>query len=145
MSKPIFSIPDLTTFARLDTLDLTCIGQHITAHKAVLKCRPNTADDRCRRCGGHGDIRDTVLRRLAHEPFGHRPTTLHIRLHRYKCIECGHVWRQDPTNAAPIRATISRAGVNWALCARVIDQDTVSVIADKLAVSRHTANSAVRD
>ncbi|MDN6747780.1 MAG: ISL3-like element ISBli1 family transposase [Brevibacterium sp.] len=143
MDNPIFSTPDLTTFCRLDTLDLTCIGQHITAHKAVLKCRPNTADDWCRRCGGHGDIRDTVLRRLAHEPFGHRPTTLHIRLRRYKCIECGHVWRQDTTAAAPARAKISRAGLDWALRALVVDHDTMSVIAKKLAVSWHTANSAV--
>ena len=109
----------------------------------MLKCRPNTADEWCRRCGGHGDIRDTVLRRLAHEPFGHRPTTLHIRLRRYKCIECGHVWRQDTTTAAPARAKISRAGLDWALRALVVDHDTVSVIADKLAVSWHTANSAV--
>ncbi|SMX95813.1 ISL3 family transposase [Brevibacterium sp. LE-L] len=143
MDKPIFSTPDLTTFARLDTLDLTCIGQHITAHKAVLKCRPTTADDWCRRCGGHGEARDTVLRRLAHEPLGHRPTTLHIRLRRYKCCECGHVWRQDTTAAAPARAKISRAGLDWALRALVIDHDTVSVIAAKLAVSWHTANSGV--
>ncbi|AZL07373.1 MULTISPECIES: ISL3 family transposase [Brevibacterium] len=143
MDKPTFSTPDLTTFCRLDALDLTCIGQHITAHKAVLKCRPNTTDEWCRRCSGHGDIRDTVVRRLAHEPFGHRPTTLHIRLRRYKCIECGHVWRQDTTTAAPARAKISRAGLDWALRALVIDHDTVAVIADKLAVSWHTANSAV--
>nr|WP_264299167.1 ISL3 family transposase [Brevibacterium aurantiacum] len=89
------------------------------------------------------DIRDTVLRRLAHEPFGHRPTTLHIRLRRYKCIECGHVWRQDTTAAAPARAKISRAGLDWALRALVVDHDTMSVIAKKLAVSWHTANSAV--
>ncbi|WP_193073272.1 MULTISPECIES: ISL3 family transposase [unclassified Brevibacterium] len=143
MDNPIFSTPDLTTFARLDTLDLTCIGQHITAHKAVLKCRPNTTDEWCRRCSGHGEVRDTVLRRLAHEPFGHRPTTLHIRLRRYKCIECGHVWRQDTTTAAPARAKISRAGLDWALRALVVDHDTMSVIAKKLAVSWHTANSAV--
>ncbi|SMX95377.1 ISL3 family transposase, partial [Brevibacterium aurantiacum] len=143
MAKPTFSTPDLTTFCRLDTLDLACIGQHITGHKAILECRPNTADDWCRRCGGHGIIRDTVVRQLAHEPFGHRPTTLHIRLRRYKCVECGRVWRQDTTAAAPPRAKISRTGLDWALRALVIDHDTVSVIASKLAVSWHTANSAI--
>ena len=143
MSKPTFSTPDLTTFCRLDTLDLTCIGQHITGHKAILECQPNTADDWCRRCGGHGIVRDTVVRRLAHEPFGHRPTTLHIRLRRYKCVECGRVWRQNTTAAAPPRAKISRTGLDWALRALVIDHDTVSVIARKLAVSWHTANSAI--
>lgn len=143
MAKPTFSIPDLTTFCRLNDLDLTCIGQHITAHNAILKCRPNTTDNWCHRCGGHGEIRDTVLRRLAHEPFGHWPTTLHIRVRRYKCIECGRVWRQDTTTAAPPRAKISRSGLDWALRALVVDHDTVSVIADKLAVSWHTANSVV--
>ncbi|MCI4013194.1 transposase, partial [Brevibacterium sp. ZH18] len=69
--------------------------------------------------------------------------TLHIRVRRYKCIECGHVWRQDTTAAAPPRAKISRSGLDWALRALVVDHDTVSVIADKLAVSWHTANSAV--
>ncbi|PXA78651.1 ISL3 family transposase, partial [Auritidibacter sp. NML120636] len=143
MSKLTFSSPDLTTFCRLDSLDLTCIGRHITGHKAILECQPNTADDWCRRCGGHGIVRDTVVRRLAHEPFGHRPTTLHIRLRRYKCVECGRVWRQNTTAAAPPRAKISRTGLDWALRALVIDHDTVSVIARKLAVSWHTANSAI--
>ncbi|GAA3852816.1 hypothetical protein KACC15558_35020 [Brevibacterium ammoniilyticum] len=143
MAKPTFSTPDLTTFARLDSLDLTCIGQHITGHTAILECRPNTADDWCRQCGGHGVVRDTVVRRLAHEPFGHRPTTLHIRLRRYKCVECGRVWRQDTNAAAPPRGKISRTGLDWALRALVIDHDTISVIAAKLAVSWHTANSAI--
>ena len=143
MSKPTFSSPDLTTFCRLDSLDLTCIGQHITGHKAILECQPSTADDWCRRCGGHGIVRDTVVRRLADEPFGHRPTTLHIRLRRYTCVECGRVWRQNTTAAAPPRAKISRTGLDWALRALVIDHDTVSVIARKLAVSWHTANSAI--
>ncbi len=103
----------------------------------------SAVNDWCRRCGGHGIVRDTVVRRLAHEPFGYRPTTLHLRLRRYKCVECGRVWRQDATAAAPPRAKISRTGLDWALRALVIDHDTVSVIAAKLAVSWHTANSAV--
>ncbi|MBG9332254.1 transposase family protein, partial [Corynebacterium belfantii] len=85
--------------------------------------------------GGHGIVRDTVVRCLAYEPFGHRPTTLHIRLRRYKCVECGRVWRQNTTAVAPPRAKISRTGLDWALRALVIDHDTVSVIAHKLAVS----------
>ena len=99
-----------------------------------MECQPNTAYDWCRRCGGHGIVRDTVIR---------RPTTLHIRLRRYKCVECGRVWRQNTTAAAPPRAKISRTGIDWALRALVIDHDTVSVIARKLAVSWHTANSAI--
>src|SRR5699024_2739268 len=119
-AMPALATPHLPAFRRPHTPDLTCTGQHITGQKAILECRPNTADDWCRRCGGHGIVRDTVVRRLAHEPFGHRPTTLHIRLRRYKCVECGRVWRQDTTAAAPPRAKISRTGLDWALRALVI-------------------------
>ena len=59
--------------------------------------------------------RDTVVRRLAHEPFGWRPTTLLVTVRRYRCTGCGRVWRQDTTAAAPPRAKISRAGLRWAL------------------------------
>jgi hypothetical protein len=38
----------------------------------------------CRRCGGEGTVRDTVTRRLAHEPLGWRPTTLAVTIRR--CI-----------------------------------------------------------
>lgn len=59
----------------------------------------------CRRCGAAGVVRDTVTRRLAHEPFGHRVTTLLIRLldmveGRSKQVfktwlqERSHVWRE---------------------------------------------------
>ena len=143
MHQLTFSTPDLTTFCHLDTLELVCIGQHITEGKSVLLCTPTNDDDWCRRCGGHGTPRDTVTRRLAHEPFGHRPTTLMIRLRRYKCIECQRVWRHDTTAAAPARAKISRTGLSWALKALVVDHVTVSVIAKKLAVSWHTANDAI--
>lgn len=68
MAKTIFSTPSLTTFCRLEDLDLTCIDQHITTNKAVLKYRPNIANDWRHKRGGHADYRDTVLRRLAHSP-----------------------------------------------------------------------------
>ena len=38
-----------------------------------------------------GVPRDAVVRRLAHEPFGWRPTTLLVTLRRYRCTGCGHV------------------------------------------------------
>jgi len=59
------------------------------------------------------------------QPFG-RPRTW-IRLtprgrqaylghsSRYRCIGCGHVWRQDTTAAAEPRAKSSRGGLRWAL------------------------------
>lgn len=138
-----FSTPDLTTFCHLDTLGLHCTGQHVTDSETVLLCTPTTDDEWCHRCGGHGRPRDTVTRKLAHEPFGHRPTTLLIRLRRYKCELCGRVWRHDTDQAAPARAKISRTGLAWALKALVVDHATISVIAAKLAVSWHTANDAI--
>ena len=55
----------------------------------------------CRRgwcgCGGcQGISRDTVVRRLAYEPCGWRPTILHVSVRRYQCPECAHVWRHTP-------------------------------------------------
>jgi hypothetical protein len=41
----------------------------------------------CRRCGAQGVLRDTITRQLVHEPFGHRPTVLMVRVRRYKCSD----------------------------------------------------------
>lgn len=95
--------------------------------------------------GAEGIARDTVIRQLAHEPFGHRPTTLLIRVRRYQCSWCRTVWREDTSKAAPERAKISRAGVRWALEALVLDHFTVARAAANLGVSWHTANTAILD
>ncbi|MFG1958001.1 transposase [Nonomuraea sp. NPDC049028] len=71
-----FGCPDLTTFCRLDVLGLEVIGQRLEPDRAVLACRVVEPDQWCRRCGCEGTPRDTVTRRLAHEPLGWRPTTL---------------------------------------------------------------------
>ncbi len=55
-----------------------------------------------------GTARDTVTRRLAHEPLGWLPTVLLITVRRYRCGDCGHVWRQDTSLAAEPRAKPSR-------------------------------------
>ena len=36
-----------------------------------------------------GRVRDSVVRRLAHVPFGWRPTVLEVTVRRYRCRECG--------------------------------------------------------
>jgi transposase len=100
-------------------------------------------DDWCRRCGCEGAARDTLTRRLAHEPFGWRPTTLLVTLRRYRCIGCGHVWRQDTTRAAEPRAKLSRRGLRWALEGIVVQHLSVARVAEGLRVSWNTANSAV--
>jgi transposase len=138
-----FATPDLTSFCRLDGLGLVVTGQRLKPDLAELACRVVAEDRWCRRCGAVGEVRDSVTRRLAHEPFGWRPTVLVITLRRYACTGCGHVWRQDATAAAEARAKLSRRALAWALHALVIGHLSVSQIATALAVSWNTANDAV--
>jgi len=140
-----FDDPDLTTFTRLNELGLVVTGQRLDPARAVLACRVVGSDtDRwCRRCGGPGSMRDTVIRRLAHEPFGWRPTTLQVVVRRYRCAECGHVWRQDTTSAAAPRSKLSRRALRWALEGIVTQHLTVARVAEALAVSWDTANNAI--
>ena len=115
MPNTTFDRPDLSAFTRLDDLGLEVTGQRIEPDHAVLACRIVGEDRWCRRCGCQGEARDTVIRRLAHEPYGWRPTILHVSVRRYRCPECAHVWRQDMSQAADPRAKLSRAAVRWAL------------------------------
>ena len=85
-----FGRPDLTAFCRLDELGLEVTGQRLEPDRAVLACRVSEPDEWCRRCGCQGVPRDTVLRRLAHEPFGWRPTTRLLSLLRVRSV-CGAV------------------------------------------------------
>ena len=142
-----FACPDLTTFCRLDELGLEVTGQRLEPERAVLSCRVVEPDDGtdqwCRRCGCEGAPRDSVLRRLAHEPLGWRPTVLQIVVRRYRCPGCGHVWRQDTSRAAEARAKLSRRGLRWALEAMVVQHLTVARVAEGLDVAWNTANDAV--
>ena len=95
MSDVTFTAPDLTTFTGLDELGLEVTGQRLEPGRAVLACRVAVDDNWCRRCGCLGAPRDTVIRKLAHEPFGWRPTVLEVTVRRYKCTGCGQVWRQE--------------------------------------------------
>jgi len=140
-----FSSPDLTVFCRLDELGLEVVGQRVDAERAWLECRIVGLDDFCRRCGTQAMLRDTVTRTLAHAPFGHRPTTLLVRVRRYRCESCRRVWRQDMTRAAEPRSKLSRGGLAWALAGLVILHLTVARVAEGLGVSWHTANTAVLD
>ena len=138
-----FDCPDLTLFCRLDELGLVVTGQRLGPDRAVLACRVADPDDWCHRCGCQGVPRGTVVRRLAHEPFGWRPTSLHVTVRRYRCSECGHVWRQDTSRAAEPRAKLSRRGLRWALEGLVVQHLTVARVAEGLGVSWNTANNAV--
>jgi transposase len=138
-----FACPDMTTFCRLDELGLVVTGQRLEPDRAVLACRVVEPDQWCRRCGCEGAARDTVVRRLAHEPLGWRPTTLEVVVRRYRCSGCGHVWRQDTSRAAEPRAKLSRRGLRWALEGIVVQHLTVARVAEGLGVAWNTANDAV--
>jgi transposase len=140
-----FACPDLGVFCRLDGLGLQVVGQRLEADRAVLACRVegDEFDRWCRRCGSEGAPRDSVTRRLAHEPFGWRPTTLLVTIRRYRCTGCRHVWRQDTSKAAEPRAKLSRRALRWALEAIVCQHLSVARVAEALAVSWNTANDAV--
>jgi len=143
VSDSTFAVPDVTTFARLDGLGLQVTGQFLEPDRAVLACLVVEPDHLCRRCGSVGAPRDTVTRRLAHEPLGWRPTLLLVTVRRYRCPGCGHVWRQDTSRAAQPRAKLSRGGLRWALEGIVCQHLTVARIAEALGVSWNTANDAV--
>jgi hypothetical protein len=105
MSHATFLPPDLGSFCRLDELGLQVVGQRLEPGRAVLACRVVETDEFarwCRRCGCEAAPRDSVTRRLAHEPLGWRPTTLLITIRRYRCTGCGHVSRQDTNRAAEL-------------------------------------------
>jgi len=138
-----FSTPDLDSFCQLDRLGLSVTGQQVLDDHAVLACRVIELDDWCHECGAQGVPRDTVLRQLAHVPLGWRPTILHVRVRRYRCTGCGHVWRQDTTAAAAPRAKLSRPAVLWAVKSVVIDRLSIARVAAGLGASWHTVNDAV--
>ncbi len=143
MLDATFARPDLTTFCRLDDLGLEVVGQRLESDRAVLSCRVTVADRWCRRCGCEGVPRDSVTRRLAHEPFGWRPTTLLVSVCRYRCSGCGRVWRQDLSKVAEPRAKLTRGALRWALTAIVCQHLTVARVAEGLGVAWNTANDAV--
>ena len=143
MPDATFACPDLTMFCRLDELGLEVTGQRLAPDRAVLACRVTDHDRWCHRCGCQGSPRDSVTRRLAHEPLGWRPTTLIVTVRRYRCSGCGHVWRQDTSRAAEPRAKLSRRGLRWALEGIVCQHLTVARVAEGLGVSWNTANNAV--
>ena len=143
MLHATFGDPDLTVFTRLDDHGLTVTGLTMTDTGAVLQCRITQRDPFCRGCGAEATPRGTATRRLAHVPFGNRPTTLLLRVRRYRCDTCDRFWQEDTALAAPVRGKLTRGGLRWALEALVCQHLPVARIAESLDVSWHTANDAV--
>ena len=140
-----FTEPDLTTFTGLDGLGLRVVGQLVRPDEAVVACEVVAQDDWCRRCGCQGHVRDSTTRELAHAPLGWRPTILQVRLRRYRCSQCGHVWRQDLSAAAAPRAKLTKIALRWAVEGLVVAHLSMTRIAEALGVAWSTANKAVLD
>lgn len=113
--QPTYFAPDLDSFCLLDGLSLTVTGQQVQRDRAILECRLAEDDLWCRDCSGEGVSRGTVFRRLTHLPLGWRPTTLKVRVRRYRCSSCSRVCRKDTTKATVPRTKLSRRAVLWAL------------------------------
>ena len=143
MINVTFSAPDVTTFCGLDTLGLEVTGQQVASSLVTLECQIVEPDNWCHRCGCEGIHYDTVSRALAHAPIGWTSVKLLVRVRRYRCVGCGHVWRQESTLAATPRAKISRAGLQWGLAGLVMEHLSVSRVAAGLGVSWRTANTAI--
>jgi len=133
-----FSTPDLTTFARLDTLGLQVTGQFLEPDRAVLACRIIDRDATCGRCGSRVDCGTPRRGGWRTNRCRWRPTILLVTVSRYRCAGCGHVWRQDTSSAAEPRARLSRSRLRWALTALVCQHLTVARIAEGLGVSWNT-------
>src|SRR5690554_4157327 len=142
MSNLTFSSPDLSSFCQLNNLGLVATGQHLCAERAVIECRFTKAPEPCPKCGAAGVSRGTVDRHLAHTPYGQRPTTLLLRIRRWRCI-CGCFWHEDTSSAAPPRSKLSYGAMRWALATIVLDDLSISRIANHLGVAWHTVNSAI--
>lgn len=57
-----FTYPDVTTFARLDRLDLEAVRQHLAPDRAVIQCRLVKPDPWCRRYGSEATLLRTAAR-----------------------------------------------------------------------------------
>ena len=105
--------PNPPTFTWLDELVLEVVGQYVEPKRAVLAWRIVYADQWSRRCGCQGVPRGTVVRRLAHEPFGWRPKLLLVSVRRYSAgdstsrsfMAASPVWLECASSAITVCAT----------------------------------------
>ena len=133
----------LDSFCRLDRLGLTVTGQLVEPDHTVLTCIPTTPAVSCAGCDGPGARYDTVVRRLAHVPYGWKPTILEVLVPRYRCRGCRRVWRHPITAAAPSKGKLSRDAILLAVKQVVIDRLSVARVAANLGVGWNTCNDAI--
>ena len=135
--------PSLDSFCRLDRLGLSVTAQLVEPDHTVLTCIPTTEAGVCAGCHHPGARHDTVTRRLAHVPFGWKPTILEVRVPRYRCRACRKVWRHPITAAAPSMGKLSRDAITLAVKQIVIDRLSVARVAANLGVGWNTCNDAI--
>ena len=135
--------PCLDTFCRLDRLGLTVTAQRVEPDQTVLRCRPTTPASPCPGCARPGVRHDAVLRRLAHVPYGWKPTLLEVVVPRYRCWPCRRIWRHNITAAAPSKGKLSRDAVMLAVKSIVVDRMSIARVAANLGVAWNTASDAI--
>ena len=84
-----------------------------------------------------------MLRRLAHVPYGWKPTILEVIVPRYRCAPCRRVWRHDIRAAAPSKGKLSRDAVMQAVKQVVVDRMSIARVAANLGVAWNTACDAI--
>ena len=139
----VTTAPCLDQFCRLDRLGLSVIAQRVFPGHSVLMCVPTTPAPGCPECAGLGVRHDSVIRRLAHVPYGWHPTVLEVRVPRYRCGSCRRVWRHGLDPAAPSRGKLSRDAVWFAVKGVVIDRLSIARVAANLGVGWNTCNDAI--
>lgn len=136
MRDATFTDPDVTTFARLDGHGPRVVAQHLEPDRVVLACRVAGPDSRCRSCGAEGVVRGMVVRALALEPLGWRPTIVPVGVPRYRCEARAHVWSHDISAAAAApRAKLTRGSLRWALEGIVIAHLSMARVVGALGVA----------
>lgn len=71
-------------------------GQCHKDNKTILKIERKHVKICCRHCGNIGISLDgSRIRDILCVPFGLRKTLLRVRIRRYRCPKCGHVWQES--------------------------------------------------
>ena len=103
-----FTCVDLTSLRGLDYLGLVAVGQRLVGGVALVEREVADPVPWCPRCGCRGKSFGSVARRLAHVPFGTRPTIVLVHAGHYICrtyqtFWCDHLTRPAVPNKTSCR------------------------------------------